>query len=52
MWRTQLDVHPNVVRKAAHEQLGLLDGVEVPRMAQHRVEAVGVCNILEFSPEC
>jgi hypothetical protein len=31
-----------VVRKASHEQLCLLDGVEVPRMAQHRVEAVGV----------
>jgi hypothetical protein len=28
--------------RPCHEQLGLLDGIKVPRVAQHRVEAVGV----------
>ena len=38
----QLDVHADVVREAADEQLRLLRGGEVPRMAQDGVEALGV----------
>ena len=38
----QLDVHTDVVRQAADEQLCLLWGGQVPCMAQDGIEAVGV----------
>jgi len=39
---TQLDVHAYVIRQAASEELRLLRGGEVPRMAQDGVEVLGV----------
>lgn len=38
----QLHIHEDMVGKAAHELLRLLDRIKITRMAQHCVEAIGV----------
>jgi hypothetical protein len=38
----ELDVNPDMIRQSPHVQVGLLEAVEVPRVAQDRIEVVRV----------
>jgi hypothetical protein len=38
----ELDVNPDMIRQSPHVQVGLLEAVEVPRVAQDHIEVVRV----------
>jgi hypothetical protein len=41
-WGAELNINPDMIRRSPHVQVGLLGAVEVPCMAEDRVEAVRV----------